>query len=314
MRRRSILTGLLLPATASAQRPPVLDRLREGPPSPEEVRRQIKTRLEHLREFRDSLRAFLADLPALEFARRFRELEYRHPGLSGLRASVQPSGKLFMHAAETTVPDAPAATSLSISQDATNLITGFEVGSASLYTQRYQSPVWPGGNSGVTIGIGYDLGYCSTAAFTRDWQGILPDPHQGALSPTCTAKADKAQPLVAQPEIKAVKVSWDQASRQFARFLPQVINETAAAFPNCAALPADSLGALVSLVYNRGSDTSASKPNRAEMATIKQLMAASNFAAVPEQIRAMKRLWPTVPGLMQRRELEAKLFETGLAP
>ena len=49
------------------------------------------------------------------------------------------------------------------------------------------------------------------------------------------------------------------------------------------------------------------------MRQIKAHMAALNFAAIPVDIRAMKRLWPDDPGLTERREREAKLFEDGLA-
>jgi len=32
---------------------------------------------------------------------------------------------------------------------------------------------WPGGQSGITIGIGYDLGYIEAAVFRQDWSGCL---------------------------------------------------------------------------------------------------------------------------------------------
>ncbi len=307
MRRRGLLVlpVLALPFAALAQLrdPGRVEQRRAG------VRERVKTRREHIAEFRSGLRAFLADRPMLEFARGFREYQYRSARITGLQAGLALPGKFIRHAAETT----PAAGS--VVQEAADLISGFEIGSAATYTQLYQAPLWPGGNSGVTIGIGFDLGYCDQAAFTRSWGAVLPAASLGTLAPACTVRADKAQSLLAsQAVLKTQRVTWDQALAQFTGFLPQIVDETAAAFPNTDGLPAESMGALVSLVFNRGGDTSASKPSRAEMANIKQLMAAKNYAAVPEQIIAMKRLWPTVPGLLARRDLEAQLFSAGLAP
>ncbi|VXC80792.1 hypothetical protein BURKHO8Y_40075 [Burkholderia sp. 8Y] len=40
-----------------------------------------------------------------------------------------------------------------VSKDAKDLIVAFEVSDQRLYEARYQQPVWPHGNSGVTIGV-----------------------------------------------------------------------------------------------------------------------------------------------------------------
>ncbi len=333
MRRRELVgvTALtaLVPATPLLAQP-----ARPRPPTREEIRARMQARLERLREFRTRLEALLADLPRLEAARGFRELEYRHASLTGLRAEAKPFGSRLISASAPAKPrftlmadPAPASTgkpatksaeigasTLAISADAVNMIITFEVGSAALYTSRYQAPVWPGGNSGVTIGVGYDLGWNADAAFSAAWAGLLPDNHHAVLVPSCGQKADKAHALANQAEVKALRISWDQASQQFNRTLGLYIGETQHAFDNCDGLSEDSRGALVSLVYNRGGDTS-NTPRRAEMYNIAQLMAAKNYAAVPAQIRAMKRLWQDVAGasgLVERRELEAKLFEAGL--
>ena len=39
------------------------------------------------------------------------------------------------------------------------------------YTKKYRKPVWPKGQSGVTIGIGYDVGYASKPQLRADWGG-----------------------------------------------------------------------------------------------------------------------------------------------
>jgi hypothetical protein len=76
------------------------------------------------------------------------------------------------------------------------------------------------------------------------------------------------------------------------------------------------MGMLVSLVYNRGTsmiDSRNSPGNRKEMRDIQAAVAAGRFAEVPAALRSMKRLWPNLKGLRDRREHEALLFEQGLA-
>jgi GH24 family phage-related lysozyme (muramidase) len=81
-------------------------------------------------------------------------------------------------------------------------------------------------------------------------------------------------------------------------------------------LSADSLGALVSLVYNRGASFFDTGNRYREMYAIRQRMEAKEFAKIPAEFRAMKRLWSgkrNMAGLVRRRELEAVLFEAGVA-
>jgi hypothetical protein len=337
MRRRDVMraapaalalaTGPAFAQPATPPRPPSAAEVQaRAQAARDAIRARMAERRAKLEDFRANLLRLLADLPLLERARGFRELEYRHAGLTGLSAatprlaiipasarSLPPGFAKPLKVAEA-VPAAPAASTLPISQDAKNLIIEFEVSSAAIYAQRHQAPTWPGGNSGVTIGIGFDLGWCSATAFAKAWSGILADPQTGTLTPVCQLKADQAEAQADQPAIKSVKVTWDQAYAQFDRFLPLIVGETTGAFANCAGLSPESLGALVSLVYNRGSDHS-NTPRRVEMFNIATLMTAKDYAAIPAQIRAMKRLWQDVPGaggLVERRELEAKLFEAGL--
>jgi hypothetical protein len=59
--------------------------------------------------------------------------------------------------------DPGIAPRLKSSQAAIDLIVMEEVSSQAAYTKLYQGPTWPGGASGVTIGIGYDGGYSTPA-------------------------------------------------------------------------------------------------------------------------------------------------------
>src|ERR1035438_7341084 len=74
----------------------------------------------------------------------------------------------------------------------------------------------------------------------------------------------------------AVDISWDVACKQFTeREVPKWIARTAAAYPNCDLLSPGSLGALVSLSYNRGCGL-AHEDRRIEMCNIHDLMAAKH--------------------------------------
>jgi hypothetical protein len=64
-----------------------------------------------------------------------------------------------------------------VSERAIQLIVYFEVTDEATYRRKYQRPVWPGLNSGVTIGIGYDVGYTDSCAAPCRLAGTDPRPN-----------------------------------------------------------------------------------------------------------------------------------------
>ena len=52
---------------------------------------------------------------------------------------------------------------------------------------------WPGGDSGITIGLGYDLGYESAGDFETDWQVLLGAGDFTTLSQVVGLKGTDAQ-------------------------------------------------------------------------------------------------------------------------
>jgi GH24 family phage-related lysozyme (muramidase) len=199
------------------------------------------------------------------------------------------------------------------SQKAIDLIVAAEIGSKAQYEKLYKHPTWPGGKSGVTIGIGYDLGYTDLATFGKNFNDVLDavDFHALALTLGKTGEAAHA----ALPDVKHIVISWDEAMKVFMGVdLQKYENMLIKACPNSVAMPGDCFGALTSIVYNRGPAGFHLTDERfREMRTIAQLIAANNFAGIPAQIRSMKRLWGSQQqGLIIRRENEAKLFEQGL--
>jgi hypothetical protein len=202
---------------------------------------------------------------------------------------------------------------MKISQRAFDLIVDFEVTSKAYYQQHYQHPEWPGGASGVTIAIGYDLGYASHAKITSDWSSRVSAPMLATMMTCAGVTGDAARNLLSRVR-PLILVPWDTAIDVFQNIdLPQWTATVIAALPNADKLSPDCLGSLVMLAYNRGAGGfHSAKPRFAEMHHIYQHMAAQDFAAIPAEIIAMKRLWPNVAGLLRRRDEEAQLFRDGL--
>lgn len=211
-------------------------------------------------------------------------------------------------AGHLTIP--PSATP--ISDGAHNLIVEFEVTSKAVYEKKYQKPIWPKGASGVTIGIGYDVGYASKAQLWDDWRGAIPDAMIERLEEAIGVTGQAAKPL-ARRLAASVTAPWEPAIQVHrARVMPRWVALTERALSNPGELSAGSLGALVSLTYNRGASFKKQGDRYREMRAIRTHMEARDFAEIPDELRSMVRLWPALPGLQRRRKAEAKLFEDGL--
>lgn len=201
-----------------------------------------------------------------------------------------------------------------ISLAAENLIITEEVSSAAYYTAHYERPVWPGGGSGVTIGVGYDVGagVKNEAQLCSDWLGKIADDMIAALVPAIGVTGESAHRLLAGIRPR-VLVPWGAAVAVFEQVdIPRWFEICKRALPNFEELAPDCRGALLSLTYNRGGSYSNTGARYAEMREIRAAMVARRFDAIPGLLRAMKRLWPGVAGLQHRREHEALLFEAGL--
>ena len=199
------------------------------------------------------------------------------------------------------------------SQAAINLIVTEEVSSQATYEKLYQPPSWPGGMSGVTIGIGYDCGYSTPDVIAADWGDKLPAPTVKCLEDVAGIHGSPAQSY-AHALRGVVTVPWDAAMAVFIqRDMPKWEQTVAHALPNTDKLAPDSFGALVSLAYNRGASFGLAGDRYTEMRGIRYLMGAEQFERIPDEFRSMKRLWPNVLGLRLRRDHEAALFEKGLA-
>jgi hypothetical protein len=199
--------------------------------------------------------------------------------------------------------------SLECSKAGVDLLVAFEIGSRRLYEKKYQRPIWPGGQSGVTIGIGYDLGMTRKADIRADWEPLLAEADLVALLAVQGVTGESAKRLA--QGISQVVIPLELAERVFyTRTAPQYAARTRAAFPGVQKLPADAQAMMLSLVYNRGA--SVSGPKRVEMANIQSLLrgARPGLDAIAAEFESMQRLWPggELAGLRTRRQREAALI------
>ena len=201
----------------------------------------------------------------------------------------------------------------SLSAAGVTFIARAEVSSPGEYRRSYDRPIWPGGESGVTIGIGYDLRFVDQAQLRGDWKDHLSEPELARLATVLKLQGTAA--LAAG--LQDVEIPLGAAVTAFiARGLPQTIALARSIFPQIDTLPPPRQTALTSLVYNRGtllSDRDPQRQDRREMRAIKTLLAANKADDVSEQFDAMSRLWDprTQGGLVRRRHNEATLWRSG---
>ena len=59
---------------------------------------------------------------------------------------------------------------MKLNEASMSLILKYEVGGGEAYYNKFlRHPTWPKGESGITIGVGYDLGYNTAATIKNDW-------------------------------------------------------------------------------------------------------------------------------------------------
>jgi GH24 family phage-related lysozyme (muramidase) len=183
-------------------------------------------------------------------------------------------------------------------------IARWEVGGPELYTRRYQMPIWPGNSaSGVTIGIGYDLGHNSVERILADWHM---HPHRGYLAAMSGFKGQSAGNLakrrawIITPLPMAMQVFRDPT-------LIRYYNIARRSFPGLQDQDQAVIDMILDLVYNRGGNMVGK--DRLEMRHIRDVcFPARDHACTANQIRKMERIWrgsKLGKGLIARRNQEA---------
>jgi GH24 family phage-related lysozyme (muramidase) len=185
-----------------------------------------------------------------------------------------------------------------------------------------QPAKWPGGESGISLGYGCDIG--ADPKSLEYWRGILSDDQINRLA-VAKGKTGNAAAAIAR-QFSDITISKADALRVFMTYtLPIEIGLTRKTYPGIDLLPPTVLGAMTSIVYNRGADLSGDR--RLEMREIRDVI--TQFANTPpdgrdvkatldkiaDLIEQMKRLWGNDQrGLLIRRDAEAKLVRDTQIP
>lgn len=190
-----------------------------------------------------------------------------------------------------------------------NKVIDFETGGKSYYEKFLKKLTWPKGESGITMGIGADLGYMSLNEFETYFSKYFTTEENDRIKTVIGLKGENAARCL--HKVKDIQLSWDNAKEAFVKWtLPKfwkMANDLWVGL-NCLKEPAQI--ALVSIVFNRGASTKGA--SRVEMVNIKPYVMCQNYAAIAKEIRSMKRLWEGkgMDGLLKRREEEAKMVES----
>lgn len=191
------------------------------------------------------------------------------------------------------------------------LILEYEAGGGKAYYQKYLSkPTWPGEASGFTLGIGVDCAYYSPTELEKLFHFLTKE--QLEIVKGASGKTGKSgMEYTKLHKDSGIVISWDQALEMFNILTWTKFAKLAEkAFPELDKLCDDAYGAIVSLVFNRGSSLSGDR--RLEMRNIRDLVPKKDYKGIAKELRKMKRIWQGrgLDGLLERREAEAKLVET----
>ncbi len=175
-------------------------------------------------------------------------------------------------------------------------------------------PYWPKGMSGVTIGIGWDLGYHSISELHRAWAD-LGDGNLHQLDIAAGKKGAAAQSLMSH--LRSINVPTDVSKQVLADALqtyyyPFVTSH----FSGLTKLPAEAQLVLISLVFNRGISTghepdwrfAKEVDSRWEFRELRKDVQDGDLYAIYTHLGTMKRLWEASAGLglrIRRRDEQA---------
>ena len=162
---------------------------------------------------------------------------------------------------------------------------------------------WPGGNSGVTLDPGVDLGHASPELIEELYPHLVTDDQMAALRTVYGIKGAHARTaLRGLPEIHGIRISRDQAVEVMPyaassywrgvkhRFASVGLSDTPAAVQT----------ALLSLAYNRG-------PFNAHLNTLSEPLAERDWASAANRIGSMQQRH-RLEGIRVRRRHEAALI------
>jgi GH24 family phage-related lysozyme (muramidase) len=191
-----------------------------------------------------------------------------------------------------------------------DLIIAFEVGSPELYERLYKSPYYPGGkNSGVTAGIGYDLGHRAPSIIIKDWHK---HPHKVRLATASGITGPLAKSVA--HSLADISIGFGYAREVFEQTMIIEHNRIARRVFRPANFDKASQGvrdALIDIVFNRGG--SMAGQSRTEMRTIRDVcLPKQDHACIKAEIIKMCRINAGTDigrGICRRRHADAALIK-----
>lgn len=199
------------------------------------------------------------------------------------------------------LPDKPHLT-----PEGKQLILDYECGGGKPYYDRYLArPTWPGAASGVTVGVGYDLGYNTRPVILSDWRALSSAPRLANVS---GFKGESARSRVSQ--VRDIVIAWSLAEQVYDSVtVTKFWLLCRRTWPGFDDLHPNAQAALLSLTFNRGNSLIGER--RREMKEIARLSPKQDYNGMAAQIIAMKRIWRGTSiqtGMYRRRDAEARLM------
>jgi len=158
-------------------------------------------------------------------------------------------------------------------------------------------PYWPGGSSGVTLGVGWDVGYHTPDAIADTWKDLGPD--RVAQLQRAAGKKGRAAATVVSA-LRSLTVPRDVSIAILTRSLreeyyPLIIR----LFPGVEHLPTEAQVVFLSVVFNRGPSmghdpdwkTAKDVDRRWEMRRMRNDVQRRDLFAIYVHLGTMKRLW-----------------------
>ena len=191
-----------------------------------------------------------------------------------------------------------------------DLLLQYEVGGGKSYYEKYLSKfTWPGGASGPTIAIGVDCAYYSQTELAKIFS-FLSEKDLKLVLEASGKSGTSGKEYTIKLRTCGITVTWDKALEIFQKLTwPKFTKLAEKTFPGLNELHPDAYGAIISLVFNRG--TSLKGDSRKEMVNIKNLIPKKDYKKIAKEFRSMKRIWigKGLDGLIERREAEANMIE-----
>lgn len=191
------------------------------------------------------------------------------------------------------------------SRDLIQKIVEWETGGPRYYMRYLTTPLKPlTDDSGLTVGVGYDLGYSTADQIRADWKGYISQEDIEKLASVAGLKGREAAGRLR--DVVNVAIPYEVAVAQFTKVtLPIWLMKAFRLWPNFDNLNDNQKTALTSLIYNRG--TSLDGASRSEMKEVYNCLVRSNTRPIAGLIKQMGLRSP-LRGVQLRRKQEAELF------